>query len=308
MKPMLAADCEGNTALIKFPVLASPKLDGFRCVIVGGRPMTRSLKPVVNKFVQDKLTGLPEGLDGELIVGKATEHGVFGRTSSGVTAVKGQPDFRFFVFDRQPTGPGLGHPPFSQRLAWIRGNVRNWKSAFTTYVEHKLVHTEVELLEYELALLEQGYEGVMVRDPRGPYKHGRATLREGWLTKVKRFVDAEGVCVGYKELLHNENVAKINELGHTQRSSHKAGKRASSMLGAMTVQLLKDVKLPNGQVLPKGLEFDVGTGLTEAERRLLWSQQETLPGRIVKFKFFPVGIKDKPKWPVWVGFRAKEDM
>ena len=29
---------------------------------------------------------------------------------------------------------------------------------------------------------------------------------------------------------------------------------------------------------------------------------------IVKYKHFPVGEKDKPRFPVFIGFRAKEDM
>jgi DNA ligase-1 len=39
-KPMLATKCE-NPAALKFPVLATPKLDGIRCLKLGGKALTR---------------------------------------------------------------------------------------------------------------------------------------------------------------------------------------------------------------------------------------------------------------------------
>ena len=44
-KPMLAGKCERPDAL-NFPVLATPKLDGIRCLKIGGRALTRSFKPI----------------------------------------------------------------------------------------------------------------------------------------------------------------------------------------------------------------------------------------------------------------------
>ena len=37
---------------------------------------------------------------------------------------------------------------------------------------------------YEERCLEQGYEGVMLRDPNGLYKFGRSTMREQGLIQV----------------------------------------------------------------------------------------------------------------------------
>jgi DNA ligase-1 len=300
MLPMLAADCEGDVRKIRFPVLASPKLDGIRAFVMNGQLVSRSLKPIRNAYVQGKLAGLAEGVDGELIVGEPTRGDVFRRSSSGVMSAGGQPNFRFHVFDRQPVAPiskrtSVALPiPFSQRLMWCQANLK--RSAYTAVVDHVLIHDESGLLICEQAWLVQGYEGAMVRDPNGPYKEGRATLTEGWLTKVKRFRDAEALVIGYKELLHNENEAKINALGQTERSSHKANKRASGMLGALILRT------------PEGLEFGLGTGFSKEERILLWAQRESLPGRMVKYRFFPIGHEELPRFPTWHGFRDKEDM
>jgi len=40
-KPMLASKCEQPEEL-RFPVLATPKLDGIRCLKIGGKALTPS--------------------------------------------------------------------------------------------------------------------------------------------------------------------------------------------------------------------------------------------------------------------------
>ncbi|MFM7851045.1 MAG: hypothetical protein ACKO96_03815, partial [Flammeovirgaceae bacterium] len=62
-------------------------------------------------------------------------------------------------------------------------------------------------------MLERGYEGVMIRGLHGPYKQGRATLKQGWLMKLKEFDDDEAVIIGYEEKMKNNNAAQVNELG-----------------------------------------------------------------------------------------------
>ncbi|MCX6879876.1 MAG: hypothetical protein NTW21_39640 [Verrucomicrobia bacterium] len=51
-KPMLASKCE-RPDLLPFPVLATPKLDGIRCLKLGGRALTRSFKPISNRFARE---------------------------------------------------------------------------------------------------------------------------------------------------------------------------------------------------------------------------------------------------------------
>ena len=51
---------------------------------------------------------------------------------------------------------------------------------------HDLVQAPTQLADWEQRYLAQGYEGVMLRHPAGPYKPGRSTAREAWLLKLKR--------------------------------------------------------------------------------------------------------------------------
>jgi hypothetical protein len=63
-------------------VLATPKLDGIRCLKINGRALTRSFTWVSNRFTRLIEAHLPDGLDGELIVRGTTfseTAGHFGR-------------------------------------------------------------------------------------------------------------------------------------------------------------------------------------------------------------------------------------
>ena len=71
--------------------------------------------------------------------------------------------------------------------------------------------------------------------------------------------------------------------------------------GAYYVSTLVDEGID--EVGGKGAEFRVGTGFTAAVRAELWDIRDELAGRIAKIKSFPVGTKDRPRHPVWLGWR-----
>lgn len=141
-----------------------------------------------------------------------------------------------------------------------------------------------------------GYEGVMLRNPQSLYKHGRATEKSQDLLKVKRFVDAEAEIIGYEELLHNNNEPTTNELGYTERSSNKENLVGANTLGALICKTTE------------GIVFKIGTGYDAALRQKLWNERESLIGKLVKYKYFAVGVKEAPRFPVFIGIRYKEDM
>lgn len=288
-KPMLGCDC-GDTATLKFPLLASPKLDGVRAIIRDGVVMSRSLKPIPNENVQALLGHLPEGLDGELIVYDPTAPDAYRRTVSVVMSeTKPSDDVLFHVFDH------VSELPFYERH--LKADGLTVGQSAVVIVPHTLITNLDGLLDYEADVVGQGYEGVMLRDTNGPYKFGRSTRNEGYLLKLKRFADSEAEVIGVVELMHNGNEAKTNALGRTERSTHKAGKTGLNMLGALQV---RDVKT--------GVEFEIGTGFTAAERAGLWALGTGgVIGRLAKYKYFPGGSKDKPRFPVFLGWRDQRD-
>lgn len=295
-KPMLAAAIE-DVEKLPFPMIASPKLDGIRCLKIGGAVLSRSLKPIANKFIRARLEEvLPEGADGEIMSGDT-----FQATTSAVMSHEGEPEFVFWMFDHVlPEELGGLEEPYIRRASRIKEFMSPaLYEPEIQVVPVKVVRTVDELLAYEGKCLARGYEGVILRDPEGPYKCGRSTLRQAWLLKLKRFVDSEAEVIGLEEQYTNTNEAKVNELGYTKRSSAKAGKVPAGTLGKLKVRDLKT-----------GIEFSIGTGkgLTADLRARIWTYPEFFVGQVVKYKYQPIGVKVAPRLPIFLGFRDEKDM
>ena len=288
-KPMLATDADFDK--LRFPVLASPKLDGIRAVVRDGVVYSRSNKPIPNKYVQEKFSML-DAVDGELIVGAPTAKDCYTQTTSHVMAHdKRDFDVTFFVFD---------HVRFPEKRFVDRHNLLYYddiRHPQVTVLEQFFVANLSSLLELEEKQLDLGYEGLILRDPHAPYKMGRSTAKEGYLLKLKRFVDAEAEVIGFEERMHNGNEATTNELGRTKRSSHQAGKSGRGDLGALVVRIRET-----------GIEFNIGTGFDDAQRAAIWNDRDRYLGKLAKYKFFPVGVKDAPRHPVFLGWRDVRDM
>lgn len=293
-KPMLAEKCT-DMSTVKFPVLASAKLDGIRALVIGGQVLSRSLKPIPNAWVQRQFGGLPEGTDGELILGDPTHPDAYRNTVSAVMSEDGEPtSVQYHVFDNFQITGGFDYrfQHVSDSKQYIRPRV--------VIVPHEKMRTAEELEKFEAKHVDQGHEGVMIRSLDGPYKQGRSTEKEGFLLKVKRFVDTEAVILGVYERMENTNEATKDALGHTKRSSHQEGKVGHGDLGGFDVAGLE------GDY--KDIQFSVGTGLQGAERVSLWKIRDTLPGKIIKVKYFASGSKERPRFPVFLGFRDPIDL
>jgi DNA ligase-1 len=289
-RPMLAAPTKQiDLDNLWFPLLASPKIDGIRALNVNGKLLSRTLKEIPNLHTQS-LFSSPEyqGLDGELAVGNPYDKNLMQQTMSGVMSQDGTPDVIWWVFDRWDM-----QAPFEDRFK----SLPTFKYSPIKAVPHIVVNNYLELGTFEQWALEKGFEGVMLRAPNGPYKQGRSTLKERYLLKVKRFEDGEAIVLDTVEQMTNNNEATKDERGYTKRSTHKAGKEAAGTLGALRVREVRT-----------GIEFDVGTGFTAEQRRNLWEGRRFLPGKIIKYKHFAIGVLDKPRFPTFVSFRDKRDM
>jgi DNA ligase 1 len=273
---------------------ASPKLDGIRATVIDGRLVSRTLKPIRNRYIQG-LIGLIafHGLDGELVVGDAFGEGVFARTSSGVMSEFGQPNFTYHIFDNFGLGGG-----YRWRHEALKITSKGWLPEQMKLLEQTPIKKLEELEAFEDEVVEQGYEGAIVRWSEAPYKQGRSTLRERYMLKLKRFKDGEAKIVGFGEMMHNDNEAKIDGRGLTTRGHSQANKRPSGTLGQLYVQDLHRSEW----------EFGVGTGFDAALRQEIWNKQDAYLGRIIKYRYLPVGTKDLPRHPTFQGFRHQDDI
>ncbi len=262
----------------------------IRACVVEGRLVSRSLKSIPNEYIRRVLEQPEyEGLDGELILGDPTAPDCYRQTNSAVMSSDGEPALTYYVFDL------WNHPgTFTERYDTL---LERPLPELAKIVPCETVYAEDQLLTAESLLIDAGHEGGILRGPNSLYKFGRGTATKMDLMKLKRFADSEAEIVGVVEEFHNANEATTNELGRTARSSHKANKHGKGTLGALLVRDLKT-----------GVEFAVGTGFTALDRENLWSIRDDLIGRVAKYKSFPVGVKDKPRHPVFLGWRNWIDM
>jgi len=323
-KPMLAGTPDSNDDLV-FPLIASAKIDGVRAANKHGKLLSRSLKLIPNQLVQAVLS-LHElhGMDGELVVGPANAPNVMQATTSVVMSHSKQEAFEYHVFDYWDSDEGfrdrlirLGSLLLSVQKEWtqlmVQARLTGMPAAPSQMMQcpiklvpHKLIQSLDELEAFEAECLEAGYEGVMVRSPDGKYKYGRSTVREHGLLKLKRFSDAEAIVVDFVEEMKNENAAQTNELGRTKRSTAKAGLSGKGTLGAFVCKrIFIDEK---GERTLSDYTFNIGTGMTAEFRASVWASRDAHMNAIVKFKHFEHGVVDAPRHPVFLGFRAAEDM
>lgn len=305
-KPMLASKVRPEK--LKFPLFVQPKLDGIRCCIVNGKAVTRTLKPVPNAEIRAVLERPEyEGLDGELIVGDPTAEDCYRKTVSFVMSEsKTGAEWNFYTFDVWNRTL-----PFKHSITTTVIRACNLPYVISVATWEAKDAAELEALEAKC--VDDGHEGVIVRSPNALYKFGRASATAGELGKIKRFTDSEAVVVGVYEELHNANEATTNALGRTERSSHQENKVGKGTLGGLTVQLVRD-----HAGFPAGTEFKIGTGFTAEMRAELWQAAlrdrasndgpGEVYGKIAKFKHFECGSKDKPRHPVFLGWRDERDM
>lgn len=286
IRPMLGVNAPKDLSTLHYPMYLSPKLDGVRAIVKDGVVYSRSGKPIPNKNVQ-RMYGQYHGYDGELIYGSSTDANVYNKTVSAVMTEDG-PEVDFYVFDHWNY-----ECDYKTRYEYLKSTT----SYHTKLISQYEACSEDDVIKYEKVMLDLGYEGVMLRNPNAMYKHGRSTVKEEGLLKVKRFIDSEATILDVHPLFRNTNEAKVDALGYTERSTCKDNLVATNLLGSIIVKdLYTDV------------EFSIGSGFDEQTRIDLWQQKDSLIGRVVKYKHFPVGEKDKPRFPVFIGFRSKEDM
>ena len=292
-RPMLAATLEGIDHLHHVhELMVSPKLDGIRCLMYNGQAVSRNLKPIPNRYIQEQLKGLPDGLDGELIVGPASGEGVFNRTTSGVMSHDGEPGFTYWVFDN------FKHvAPFHQRYGTLYQSIQKCH-LYVDLVPHWPAPSMAAVEKYEKQCVESGCEGIMIRRKTALYKQGRSTHNEGGLWKLKRFIDGEVTVSMVLEGQTNTNPASRDATGAIERSTDAAGMIPNGMVGTVV-----------GTDLRTGAEVVMSAGrMTHDDRRRFWLSPGLIVGRVVKYKAFEYGAVDAPRFATFQGFRDPIDM
>lgn len=302
-KPNLV--CDAVEEKIQFPVMMQPKIDGVRGLGDYKKLVGRSLKPIANRYLQaffshHELTGL----DGELAADHECHPDLCRITTSATSSYDGQPFVLWWVFDYVTAD--TKDLPYVKRYEILKAHVARLQAIpmYQPWAGHlrvmpmKIVYNLEQCLAQDTEWLELGFEGSIGRGLANAHKQGRSTVKEGGAWRIKRFVEEDAVVLSIQEGQRNDNEAQTNELGKTFRSSHQENMVPNGMVGALECRDKKTNAV-----------ITVGAGrLTHAERLHFFNNQAELIGRTIKYKRFPKGVKDKPRFPTFQCLRSETDI
>ena len=167
---------------LMFPVYVQPKLDGIRCLVYqkDGQWVFQSRNHKAFQSFPHLEQTLPTGyvLDGELY-----RHGLDFQTITSIVRKKGHPDLsqlQFHVYDMICEGT------FEERYQTLLG-------LHVLLTETRLAYSVDDIEQYHGQCVERGYEGIMIRNPKGLYKQTRSKD----LLKYKHFKTDEFQVVGH---------------------------------------------------------------------------------------------------------------
>jgi len=282
---------DSQLSALRYPVVGSPKLDGFRCV-VDGEPKTSSMKSWPNPYIKDYLSQSKfHGLDGEILVGPPNSADAFHNTSGPVRRHYGEPDFKYYVFDNWRNGTQ------SYKTRWL--DYYGPTDDRLVLLEQRILNTPEEVIAFDDEMLEIGFEGAMIRSLTGIYKDNRCSLKEQIILKRKPFVECEAQVVDVLEGKQNNNEPKMNDAGQMRRGYSKANMIPNGTFGSFILQALP---------WPHTFSSGLGLGFTAADKQKIWDNCEDFIGRMVTIKYQKYGSRDAPRIPSVIKIRPMWDL
>lgn len=296
IKPLLAPNEQPDLNNIEYPIYASYKLDGYRCLIINGELFSRSLKPIQNEKLWERFKPLMDItkkhnviLDGE-IYGKGMtfqEIGHFVMTQD----TKNEPiplRLKYYAFDL------ISDKPFDLRyieLLKYPANYRDLKPIFEVLNQVRL-NNKVEVENEFKTALNEGYEGLILKSLKGRYKYGRATINENIIYKVKPYktFDAKIIDITQATKVKEGAERKINELGYSKTSTKKDDRILINKAACFRVEY-------------EGKEFDVSIALSDKEKEEIWINKKKYIGKMIEYKAMLIGAKDVPRHGVFLRYR-----
>ena len=216
--PMLAHDATKHPKKIQFPCMVSRKLDGVRAFVFleDGEIKAFSRKGVqfdLPQTLEADLKSLMETYEIDIMDGEFYYHGL--SLQAIVSATKNSENLNremieFWCFDLP------SDEPWEDR--WT--NLASLNLSGTSKVkrvEHEMIDRKEQLPEMLEEFMDEGYEGVMIRNLDGNYLYGK---RSHDLLKLKKFKDSEAKIESVVEDKNGEGVLEClwkNESGNMVR-------------------------------------------------------------------------------------------
>lgn len=279
---------------LRYPVIATRKVDGVRGLRFNHTLLSRSLKKIPNLVVQEMATILPGGFDVEICNDSLS----YNENESIIMSEEHERSalMQFHVLDWYIEGG------YEFRLNQIYETTGQLPLSHVIAPYAQMCIGPKHLMEFFLKIEADDGEGICFRDPQGLYvqkksKENRSTLIEQTLIKLSRFIREEAIIVGFEEQMCNTNPGVFDAFGKIKRSKAIGGMKGKGTLGTLICSIGADVC--TGRLC----EIRIATGLTDQQRYNIWTHKKDFFGKTIVFKHKPYGKKNKPRSPIFVGFR-----
>jgi DNA ligase-1 len=266
---------------VDYPVRVEAKLDGLRAIAVksNGTVTIYTRNGTVLETLP-KICAALEALpaDNFVLDGEAMGQD-WNESASVMMSSKSKKDdskMLYHVFDCVPLADWQAQKSnikYVDRLSNLSNIIGTNRNSPFRFVKSKTCANENELREFYTLCLDEGYEGVMLKNMKATYQWKRSSA----ILKLKPVATDEGVVIGWREA------------GHMT-------KRAGSFGGF-------DVLLPNGVITR------VGGGYTDKLKTEINDDPDSYIGKIVECEHQPPLTEDgKMRFPVFVRFRDQSDV
>lgn len=278
---------------LRYPVLATVKMDGIRALRLNGSLLSRKFLPIPNRKIRERSLILAGGMDVELWNPSLA----FNEIASIVMSTEHDDwdKIQFYVLDWVTDGT------YQVRLIkagnWFLQNFTQDSLSYIRIKQYPTVCTDAtELMSFFLHVESEQGEGICFRTLNSPYKSGRSTLKEQYLIKLSRYHYEEATITSVFEQVENTNYAGTSKTGHTKRSSCQEGMVGKGTMGGFVV-----TTITNSTVVRVG----TGEGWTDSFRRKVWNNPMAWIGKQITIKSKPTGKLNKPRHPIMVGERKE---
>lgn len=192
--PMLAPDIRLGFAdsRLRYPMLGSEKVDGFRILVIGNRLITRTWKDFRNRRLREHFADLLAlSREGWVFDGECADASMdFGGLQSVLQSRDARiPEtMRIHVFDALTIQEWFNRrsPRFSARAGRYADLLRTRSTGNCVAVEHRLLLGPFEAEAAFFDVVGRHGEGIVLRDPNGGYKHGRCPAASSPMYKFKQ--------------------------------------------------------------------------------------------------------------------------
>ena len=279
--PLLAESIDSASSYV-YPCFVSEKLDGVRCLIGGGKMVTRtnhSFKPNMLDYFSDLIRAAEEEgliLDGEIYFSGDDFGRLMSVISSDIDTISSV-GLKFYCFDcieLSEWNSDHQTTPYSIRLRRLIEFASRYSFGNMVVLPQRLVSSASEVEDYFVEIKEKNGEGLMLRKPDSVYSFTRSSS----IVKYKVWLTCEAEVIAIHQqscpVKYADEVREVN--------GKECGFKFTT--GSVTVRILPDQPL---DICEQNCTFTGDDGI--ALRKKFWDEREDIIGRIVEFQYLKGG-------------------